>query len=114
MDNKGAIHNGRWHYLIPGLSPDENGNIVFIRKSSVAPAEIYEWGVNSSKKPYELFKWCEDDFYEDSNYCKTITKEELLSRIEEVSTLFAKNGFPQWSEKLRAIKEAIRTGILLP
>lgn len=87
----------RWVYHKPKLTPDENGNIVIISKVSFGPLEVYEWGIDSGGKPYEMYKWCENDFYEDENYVKNITFSELFQKIDDMTKLAADNGFSDWS-----------------
>ena len=61
---------------------EDNGNTVLLRILSAGPAEVWEWGINAEKQPYEEYKWCEDDFYEDSSYIKEISLEELLKVLK--------------------------------
>lgn len=65
---------------------DNNGNTVLLRILSAGPAEVWEWGINAEKQPYEKYQWCENDFYEDSSYIKLISMEELLKvlKIQQV------------------------------
>lgn len=94
---------GRWYYVKPDLSPNKDGNIVLISEKSFGPLEIYEWGLDRNNKPYELYQWLEDDFFENSNFCKTIAKEELLRQIDRVILLFEKNGSSDWVDLYKAI-----------
>ena len=41
-------------------------------------------------------KWVENDFYEDENYRKNITREELFNQILSVILLFKENGLSEW------------------
>ena len=82
----------------PAFSPDKAGNIVILRLSSVAPLEFWEWGINSENQPYERYQWCEDDFFEDSSFCKTISWEELLEHLR-------KNGADDLAEECEKIRE---------
>ena len=94
---------GRWYYEKPNLSPDKEGKIVLISEKSFGPLEIFEWGLDRSGAPYELYQWLEDDFYENDNYCRTITKEELLKQIDRVISLFEKNGLSDWVDLYREL-----------
>ena len=96
---------GRWYYEKPDLSPNKDGNTVLISEKSFGPLEIFEWGLDCNNEPYELYQWLEDDFFEDSNYCRNITKEELLEQIDEVISLFEKNGLSDWVRLYTAIIE---------
>lgn len=87
----------RWVYHKPKLSPDENGNIVVISKASFGPLEVYEWGIDSSGKPYKMYKWCENDFCEVENYVKNITFSELIQKTDDIARLAADNGFSDWA-----------------
>ncbi|MDE5834600.1 MAG: hypothetical protein K2H26_03665 [Ruminococcus sp.] len=71
----------RWFYNKPTLTPDKNGNIVLIHKVSFGPLECYEWGIDFAGKPYEVYKWCENDLYEDENYIKNISCSELKQKL---------------------------------
>lgn len=95
----------RWVYSPPILTPDKNGNIVIIFKASFGPAEVYEWGIDSGGKPYEMYKWCENDVYEDENYTKNITASELYKEIDNMTKLAADNGLSDW---VRFYEEARR------
>ena len=110
MDNR-IVTIGRWHYLLPDLRPNQDGNIVIIHKSSVAPAEIYEWGIDAEKHAYERYRWCEDDFYEDSNYCNSISIKELVEEIDRVMDLFVKNNFVDFANEYQNIKSKITAGV---
>ena len=99
MDGKvigGELFVDRWVYRKPNFSPDKNGNIVMISKCSFGPLEVYEWGIDDDGKPYEMYKWCENDLYEDENGTKNITFEELSRKTDEVRQLAADNGLSDW------------------
>ena len=51
MENK-TVSVGRWQYSEPAFEADENGHIVICSKSSVAPAEFFEWGIDAEKRPF--------------------------------------------------------------
>lgn len=87
----------RWVYNKPKLTPDENGNIVIISKVSFGPLEVYEWGIDRCGKPYETYRWCENDLYEDENYLKNITFSELIQKTGDMAQLAANNGFSDWA-----------------
>ena len=106
MDNR-IVTIGHWHYFQPDLRPNQEGNIVIIHKSSVAPAEIYEWGMNAEKQAYERYRWCEDDFYEDSSYCNSISIDKLVEEIDRVIDLFVKNDFADFANEYQNIKSII-------
>lgn len=48
-------------------------------------------------KPYEMYEWCEDDFYADENYTQNITVSELFKVIDEMMKLTADNGLSDWA-----------------
>ena len=107
-ENKAAAV-GRWYYSEPALKSDGNGQLVIFSKSSVAPAEIFEWGIDAEKQPFERYRWCENDFYEDSDYDKTISTEELIKQIEETSSILKKHGFDTVSKQYDMIKAKINS-----
>ncbi len=86
----------QWCYTKPDLIPSEDGDIVIIKKVSFGPLEVYEWGIDFNNNPYEWYKWLENDFYENENYRKNITREELFNQIHSVVLLFKKNGLSEW------------------
>ncbi len=100
MKENYAVIIGRWHYTRPSWKTDCNRNIIILSKSSFAPAETYEWGISAEKQPYELYKYCENDFYEDSNYCKEISVDELLSQLKNVNLLFKENNYSAFATML--------------
>lgn len=87
----------RWFCHKPSLTPNSDGNIVIISAASFGPLEVFEWGIDSGGKPYELYKWCENDFYENENYTKNITSAELLQKVSGMIRLTADNGLSDWS-----------------
>jgi len=82
VENK-VVTVGRWSYSEPAQTSDENGQLVIFSKSSVAPAEIFEWGIDAEKHPFERYRWCENDFYEESNYEKTILKKHSFDTVSK-------------------------------
>ena len=96
---------GRWHYRYE-KPPRDTGTdgVVILSRHSVAPAEIYKWGVDAQNRPFERYNWCEDDLYKDSSACKSITKEELLRQLEDAALLFRKNGYEAPAATLDAIR----------
>lgn len=107
--NNNYVFIGRWYYEKPDLSPNKDGNTVLISEKSFGPLEIFEWGLDCNNEPYELYQWLEDDFFEDSNYCKTITKDELLKQIDRAVSLFEKNGLSDWVGLYKAIIERLNS-----
>lgn len=59
-----------------------------ISKACFGPAEIDELEIDEQKNPFELHNWCEDDLYEDGNYCRIISVEELIEKIEDYILVF--------------------------
>lgn len=99
MDGKvigGELFADRWVYHKPRLALDKNGNIVVIHKASFGPLEVFEWGIDCSGKPYEMYKWCENELYVDENGTKDISFEELGRNIDEVCALASENGLSEW------------------
>lgn len=88
----------RWFYTKPDFVPDRDGNIVLISKKSVGPLEVYEWGIDSNKNAYELYKWLENDFYEDESYFRNIETEKLLEQIHSVISMFRNNELYEWAD----------------
>ncbi len=95
MKNK-SVFIGHWCYTKPVLIPNENGDIVIIKKMSFGPLEVYEWGIDFNNTPYECYNWVENDFYKYENYRKNITKEELFNQILSLILLFKENGLSEW------------------
>ena len=108
MENK-VVTVGRWRYSEPTQTSDEKGQLVIFSKSSVAPAEIYEWGIDAENHLFERYRWCENDFYEESSYDKTISIEELIKQIEEISSILKKHGFGTVSKQYDMIKAKINS-----
>ena len=74
MENK-TVSVGRWQYSEPAFEADENGHIVICSKSSVAPAEFFEWGIDAEKRPFERYRWCENDFTRKPTMIKQFQKK---------------------------------------
>lgn len=101
---------GRWYYTKPDFVPNKDGNIALILKKSFGPLEVYEWGIDSDKNAYELYRWLENEFYEDESYCITIEREKLLEQIHSVTSLFRNNGLSEWAELYADIIICLDTG----
>lgn len=109
MKEKEQFEIGRWHYLKPNLTPDKNGDIVLIHKASFLPLEYYEWGINQNKQAFERYQWCEEDFYEDINYCNIITKDELIKEIDDLISVLFKKGYNDFANEYKDIKNFCKT-----
>lgn len=105
--NGNGVFIGRWHFTKPDLSPNKEGKTVLISMHSFGPLEVSECGLDENQKPYALYKWLENDFYADDNYCKPISKDELLGQIENVISLFEKNGLCEWIDLYKAIVDRL-------
>ena len=51
MENDKKIVSGRlfvdrWEYAMPSTKPDDEGRIIAISRTSVAPLEVFEWGAD--------------------------------------------------------------------
>lgn len=106
MDAKiiaGELFLDRWVYRLPELTPDRDGNIVIISKVSFGPAEAFAWGIDSGGKPYEMYKWCENDLYEDESYVHNITFSELFRKVDDLIETALELGFSDWA---RSFEEA--------
>ena len=108
MQEKDAAEISRGYDTMPDLRPNEEGNVVLLRAASFGPAELWEWGLDAKGRPYERYQWCEDDFYEDSSYCKTISKEELIETLEREAAYLEQNGDPAASAEMKAISTRIK------
>ena len=91
-----SVFIGHWCYTKPDLVPNGTGDIVIIKKVSFGPLEVYEWGIDFNNTPYECYQWVENDFYEDENYRRNITREELFNQILSVILLFKENRLSEW------------------
>lgn len=80
MKNK-SVFIEHWCYTKPELIPNENGDIVIIKKMSFGPLEVYEWGIDFNNTPYEWYNWVENDFYKYENYKKILQKKNYLIKF---------------------------------
>ena len=53
------------------------------------------------------YRWCENDFYEEANYDKTISKEELTKQIEDIASILKDHGFDAAFEQYNRIKTVL-------
>ena len=81
----------------PDLNVNDDGNIVIIKRACFGPLEVYEWGINQNGKPYEIYQWCENDFYEDQNYTKEISNEAFIKQIEYMKEIISNTEFSSWN-----------------
>ena len=98
-----SVFVGNWSFSMPDTKPDSDGNIVLIKKVSFGPCEVYKWGLDINKLPYEQYQWCENDFFEDESYIKHITRAELLSQIRNVIRVFTEQELPEWADTYNKI-----------
>ncbi len=87
---------GRWHYNEPCLCKNKQGNVIIINKSSFGPLETYEYGIDIHNKPYVKYQWQEDDYFDDTNYCKNISMDELIIQIDKLLYELDKEGLREW------------------
>lgn len=80
----------RWRYKIAEMPRFSGVKLVLISVSCFGPLEVDELGIDSDHRPYELHEWLEDDFYADENYCRNISVNELLTKIEKYKQQFQK------------------------
>ena len=91
MEN-GFAAVGRWRWSEPTLEADEKGSTVIFSKSSISPLEVYEWGIDAEKRPFERYRWCENDFYEECDTCKAISEEELMGLLADTASFLREHG----------------------
>ena len=101
------VKEGRWRWSLGSGKAKEDGSVCLIRRFSIAPAEWYEWGLDSSGKPYEQYAWCESDLYEDSSYCHAISEAALQEEVLRAIALFEKAGKAEEAEHFRRITEQL-------
>lgn len=103
----GKLLIDRWEYTMPSAKPDNDGRIIVISKKSIAPIEVYEWGLTADHKCYEKYKWCENDLFADSNYEKEISKEDFISQIENMKELVSGTELSFWTDTYNGIIQII-------
>ena len=102
MDREAAL-GGRWHYSSPARGPVTDGETVLFARFSVAPAEVFEWGLDGEKRPFKRYRWCEDGFFEESSFEEAIPDAELLARVRETAGLLAEEGMDSLAAEYRAL-----------
>lgn len=110
ITGNGWIKIDRWFYTKPDFVPDKDGNIALISKKSFGPLEVYEWGIDPNKNAYELYKWLENDFYEDESYFHNIKTEKLLEQIHSIISLFRDNELHEWADLYEKMIERLNAG----
>ncbi|RGC53818.1 hypothetical protein [Absiella sp. AM29-15] len=105
--NKDYIFIDRWNITKADFIPSNNGDTVLISAKSFGPLEVYEWGLDKNQVPYKLYNWLEDDFFENDNYRVSITKDELMSRIQYFISIFESNGRMDWVDYYKEILEKL-------
>lgn len=111
---KSDLYMGRWVYHMPSLIPNEKGSIVIVSKVSFGPLEVYEWGIDSDRNLYEMYNWCENDFFEDENYYRNITAAELKLQTEKIIRFAESRKLSDWIliyQKANEIIDRISSGI---
>ena len=97
----------RWRYSAPAQEPNKEGDTVLIRTSSIAPLESWEWGIDREGRPYEEHQWLENDFYEDENDRRTISRGELLETIDSLIRQLREKREEGWAEEYIRIRRQI-------
>ena len=98
-----------WQYSAPAQEPNKEGDTVLIRASSIAPLESWEWGVDREGRPYEQHQWLENDFYEDENVRRAISREELLETVDDLIRQLREKQAEEWAEVYAHIRRRIET-----
>ena len=101
---KSVFLNG-WLYNAPNMSQKCEGDRVLISMGNFGPLETYEWGIDGDGKPYEMYKWLENDLYECTNYRETITAEKLAENVTNTKEMFAKAGLADWASAYEKVLE---------
>ena len=94
----GRLFVDRWEYAMPSTKPDDEGRIIAISRKSVAPLEVFEWGLTADHRFYEKYTWCENDLFEDSSYEIEISKESFIDEIEKVKKLVCDTELSFWAD----------------
>ena len=96
-----------WRYSAPAQAPNDEGDTVLIRAASIAPLESWEWGVDRDGRPYEQHRWLENDFYEDENVRRSISREELLETIDSLIRQLREKREAEWAEVYERLRKRI-------
>ena len=96
-----------WRYSAPAQAPNDEGDTVLIRAASIAPLESWEWGVDREGRPYECHQWLENDFYEDENVRRSISREELLETIDSLIRQLREKREAEWAEVYERLRKRI-------
>ena len=96
-----------WRYSAPAQAPNDEGDTVLIRAASIAPLESWEWGVDREGRPYEQHRWLENDFYEDENVRRSISREELLETIDSLIRQLREKREAEWAEVYERLRKRI-------
>ena len=96
-------------YSAPAQAPNDEWDTVLIRAASIAPLESWEWGVDREGRPYEQHQWLENDFYEDENVRRAISREELLETVDDLIRQLREKQAEEWAEVYAHIRRRIET-----
>ena len=77
-----------WNCKVAKVLPKHKGKVELITSTCIGPLEEDVLGIDSENRPYESHKWLENDLYENENYCRNITVDELIAKIEAKSDYF--------------------------
>ena len=98
----------RWHYPArPDTTADANGDVVLLRQTSLAPAELFEYGIGPDNRAFARYPWCENDFYEENDEQNEISHDELRERMDELIALFRSHGFEEAAIEYERLKTQI-------
>ena len=96
-----------WRYSAPAQAPNDEGDTVLICAVSIAPLESWEWGIDREGRPYEQHRWLENDFYEDENVRRSISREELLETIDSLIRQLREKREAEWAEVYERLRKRI-------
>lgn len=74
------------------LKPDEDNNIVLLSKKSIAPLEVFQYGINSEGKYYLRWDYPLLGDYELETDYREITQERILEDLNNELIICERNG----------------------
>ena len=95
-------------YSAPAQAPDDEGDTVLIRAASIAPLECWEGGFDREGRPSESYRRLENDFYEDENVRRTISRGELLEQLERLIQRLRDIREDEWTEEYSRLCRQLR------
>ena len=108
---KNCVNIDRWFYNTPNVKPDEKGDIILLFQYCMGPLEWWKWSIDAQEKFWMEYRWCEDDFYEETSFREEISKDDMIKKMQDMQKFFDEYGLAEYVEMYRNTEELVESYI---